>query len=235
MGCQVALETCLLYPDRCDALALFNGTSGQALQTGLQPAFKFPYFGDILSLVVSYVLKENGMKWYSWILECARALLFKPITTLLIRLYCMTFGSQTLTKLLGPMYMQDFWSNYLGQIYANHKTMTNFLRGFQELDAHRCDHILWQVRCPVLMVAGLWDVFTPAWCMVRMAALLEGPNRLVVDMASSHATLLENPERALGELQHFMATMVPRYERVTSTHFQKLTTDKIASTSELLE
>merc|ERR1712157_31493 len=141
---------------------------------------------------------------------------------MLTRIYCMTFGSRTLTKLLGPAYLQTFFDQYLGKVCETQKTLSSFLRAFQELDAHRCDHHLWQVRCPVLLVAGLWDVFTPAYCMVRIAALLEGPCRLVVDPFSAHATMLENPERALGELQHFMATLVPRFERVTSTHFRKL-------------
>jgi len=73
MGVQVALEFCLLYPDCCNSLALFNGTSGHALHSGLQPTLQVPYLGDVLSSLLSVMLRDEVLGWYGWLLESVRA------------------------------------------------------------------------------------------------------------------------------------------------------------------
>jgi pimeloyl-ACP methyl ester carboxylesterase len=222
MGVQVALEFSLLYPDRCNSLALYNGTSGHALQSGLQPTLQVPYLGDMLSSLLSVVLRDDILDWYGWFLESVRAFVLKPMIAAALRVYVNIFGSRTLSQILGPNYMVEFTNSYLGGICMDHKSLSNFLRGFQELDAHSCTHLLWQVRCPVLLVAGLWDVLTPCRCMARISKLVNGPCRLVVDMYSTHSTLLEHPERALGELQHFVEVVLPRWNRKDSYQFEQL-------------
>eukprot|EP00928_Gymnodinium_smaydae_P062010 TRINITY_DN45962_c0_g1_i1.p1 TRINITY_DN45962_c0_g1~~TRINITY_DN45962_c0_g1_i1.p1 ORF type:complete len:431 (-),score=43.33 TRINITY_DN45962_c0_g1_i1:131-1423(-) len=222
MGVQVALELCLLRPDRCDALALFNGTSGHALHSGFQPTLQVPYLGDLFSSMLSLILRDNVLDWYGWSLECMRKFMVKPATSIGFSIYTRVFGSATLRKLLGPNYMSQFMDSYLGGIGKNRKSLISFVRGFQELDAHSCTHLLWQVGCPTLLVAGLWDILTPCYCMARIAKCVTGETRLVIDPYSTHSTLLEHPERALGELQHFVQVNLPRSLRKDSTSFHHL-------------
>ena len=98
--------------------------------------------------------------------------------------------------------------------------MRSFLRGFQELDAHNCEHLLWQIQCPVLIIAGLWDYLTPARCAIRMARRMRH-SRLVVDPLSSHATLIEHPERVLGEVTQFIQVELPQFKRGGSFKFKR--------------
>jgi len=149
----------------------------------------------------------------------------KPMIAASLRVSITIFGSHTLRQILGPDYMVEFAKSYIGGICMDHKCLSNFLRGFQELDAHSCSHLLWQVHCPVLLVAGLWDILTPCYCMARISKSVSGPCRLVVDTYSTHSTLLEHPERALGELQHFVEVVLPRWKRKDSTQFEQLPSD----------
>jgi len=215
MGVQVALEFCVLFPDRCRALALFNGTSGNALQTGLGPVCKLPLVGDAANFILAAV--DSHLWLPLWVIENVRALYLRPACVSALRKLCTSFGSDTLNALHGPDYLLEYGENYFGPMRETpQKNLKNFLRGFRMLDAHSCTHLLDQVHCPTLLVAGLWDSLTPAQCMVHIASAVRGPTRLVIDPRSAHSTLLEHPERVLGELQHFAGTL-PLYERRPST------------------
>jgi len=235
MGVQVALEFCLLYPDLCGALVLVNGTTGQALQTGLQMTVKIPFLGDFIGFGISWVLRDRPLHYVSSCLQGLRSLALKPKSDAMYRLHRATVGSRTLEKMLGPLYLQNYFDTYLGLLCSTPRNLQSFLRGFQELDAHATDHLLWQINCPMLALAGMWDFLTPAHNMVKLAASVRGETRLVIDPFSGHFTLLENPERALGEIEHFMGHVASRYKRVGSTQFARLASAQLPSTEDSKE
>ena len=140
MGVQVALEFCLLRPELVGSLVLLNGTSGHALRTGLQPIVALPWVGELLSTLISRVLAHEQETWLE-----ALWLSFQPINAVVFPLYARLFGSPVLRRLLGRDYIFTFWNSYLGGICSNRRTMRAFFRGFQELDAHSVDHLLYQV------------------------------------------------------------------------------------------
>lgn len=214
MGVQVALEFALLYPERVGALVLLNGTYGHALQTGFQPLIKLPYMGDILSALLMWLLQDNRESQ----LDAFRHAL-DPFIGLYFKFVNRFFGSAALQKVMGDDYMEQLWKGYLGGICSNRKSMTSFFRGFQVLDAHTTAHLLYQLGHPTLLIAGIWDVFTPAYTMSVMNRFM--PNsRLVTDIFSSHFTCAEHPELVMEEMANFLTKELPRYKRQSEFEFQ---------------
>jgi hypothetical protein len=52
---------------------------------------------------------------------------------------------------------------YLGDISTSPNHTLNYLRLFQELNAHSVYHLLRHIEQPTLVVSGLLDVLTPAY------------------------------------------------------------------------
>lgn len=216
MGVQVALEFALLYPEKIDAMVLLNGTYGHALQTGLQPLVKLPFVGDLICMVLRMLLRNGQEKRLDMLRKVA-----EPFVGTIFRLVNRLFGSKELAKVFEDKdYMLHIWNGYLGGICSNTKTMKAFLRGFQDLDAHTTAHLMHQLGHPTLLIAGLWDVFTPAYNMAVMRRAM--PNtRLIIDMFSSHFSCVEHPERVMGEVAHFLKEERPKMKRLSTFNFKK--------------
>jgi len=215
MGVQVALEFALLYPETVGAMVLLNGTFGHALQTGLQPILKVPYMGDVLTIVIFWVL-QRGHEQYLDLIRVALA----PVLPVIFQIMARLFGSKDMVTLYNDEdYYLKMWDNYMGGICSNAKSMRAFLQGFQVLDAHSVGHLMHQLGHPTLLYAGLWDVLTPAYNMAWMNRAL--PNsRLVVDNFSGHFSVVEHPQRTMGEIHHFLKYEQPKFERVASFTFE---------------
>ncbi len=80
------------------------------------------------------------------------------------RIYSFFFGSPLMRSILGPDYLADFMESYLGDMCQTSAQHTlNYLRLFQELNAHSVYHLLPHIEQPTLVVSGLLDVLTPAY------------------------------------------------------------------------
>ena len=99
-----------------------------------------------------------------------------------------------LTPLLGR-YMDDV----LGPSF------TNYLRLFQELDAHSTYHLLRHIEAPALIIAGMLDVLTPPYQSAEMARRM--PNSEYIRLwRSSHFSMLERPEVVVPAMRRFLET-----------------------------
>ena len=96
------------------------------------------------------------------------------------------------TPLLGR-YMDDV----LGPSFLN------YLRLFQELDAHSAYHLLREIEAPALIIAGMLDVLTPPYQSAEMARRM--PNAEFIRLwRSSHFSMLERPEVVIPAMRRFL-------------------------------
>lgn len=196
MGVQVALEFSALYEERVQHMVLLNGSHGQVFQSSFQPIFRIPWFGDASRMLVSHLVANPD-----WIETIRRKM--HPFLLVYLGIYTRAFGSPILKELLGPEYLINFMNEYLGGITSDPKSCLNFLRLFQELDAHSLYHILPTITTPTLVVSGLWDALTPAYCSMEIARQMpRGKHHM--DWVSSHATILENPEGVIEQMRFFL-------------------------------
>jgi len=216
MGVQVGLEFALLYPEKVSSIILLNGTYGHALQTGLQPLVKLPYVGGIICNVILWLLEKGHEEILETVRRCA-----EPFIGAVFTVISYFFGSKELQKVMGKDYMLSVWNSYLGGVCSNSKSMKAFLRGFQVLDAHSTGHLMYQLGHPTLLIAGIWDVFTPAYNMSVMKRQM-GNARLVIDAFSSHFTCLEHPELLMAETARFLSQDVKAFKRLNTFDFKKV-------------
>jgi len=189
MGVQVSLEFASLYPDRVDRLVLLNGTHGHALSTGFQPLFRIPWLQKTLHEVIDWVEPKKGLQ---------RALASLGAS----RLNCEIIGGgyarlrrQPRIKALYRQYMEDIFATDFG----------NYLRLFQELDAHSVYHLLRSIDHPTLIISGLLDYLTPSYQSREMHRKM--PNaELVRFRGGTHFVLVEYPDRVVSRIERFLAS-----------------------------
>ena len=75
----------------------------------------------------------------------------------------------------------------------------NYLRLFQELNAHSTFHLLKEIPHRTLVISGLLDCLTPAYLSFEMSRKLPRA-RHVVAYLSSHCVLLEQPKLVIQEI-----------------------------------
>ncbi|GAB5372188.1 hypothetical protein AAMO2058_001644000 [Amorphochlora amoebiformis] len=214
MGVQVSLEMVLIYPEMIDSLILLNGAHGHVFSTAFQPFFRIPFMRHIPSLIISSLLDAPHF------LETAGRLL-KPMTDMALLFFGRSqLASPLLKKLLGESYLLDFYEDYMGSVCNDLKTLTNYIRLFQELDAHSVCHLLSSVEHPTLIIVGLFDFLLPAYHGDEMKAEMKN-SVLVSDIYSTHASILENPERVMVEIENFLVEAA-RFKRKTSTIFRDI-------------
>eukprot|EP00743_Colponemidia_sp_Colp-15_P003201 GILK01003458.1.p1 GENE.GILK01003458.1~~GILK01003458.1.p1 ORF type:complete len:393 (-),score=44.09 GILK01003458.1:84-1223(-) len=208
MGVQVSLEMAALYPERVERLILLNGTYGQVFHAAFQPLFRVPGLHNAINRMVQFLMDHpwaiNGLVKYLQI-----------TTPPSIKLYSFFFRSDLLDQLLGENYLIKFLNNYFLDICSSPQHCRNYLRLFQELDAHSLFHLLHTIQHPALVVSGLLDIFTPAYGSFDIAARMPNSMHCVCPLAS-HASLLETPERVIQALEVFMNR---RYQRANSINF----------------
>src|SRR6185369_10275211 len=78
----------------------------------------------------------------------------------------------------------------------------NYLRLFQELDAHSTYHLLREIEAPALVISGLFDILTPPYQSKEMASRM--PNAEYIRLLrSSHFSMLERPEVVIPAMKQF--------------------------------
>ncbi len=189
MGVQVSLDVAASYPARVAGLVLLNGTHGHTMATGFQPLFSIPWLPKRLHALIDFLIDHP---------EIAQALAkvskvgVVPTSLLLM----ITAGPRAWS--LRPM-LHQYMEDVLGPSF------TNFLRLFQELDAHSVYHLLRYIRAPALVVSGRLDAMTPAYQSKEMARRL--PNAEWIDLfRSGHFSMLERPEIVVPAIERFLAT-----------------------------
>ncbi|HVY49857.1 MAG TPA: alpha/beta hydrolase [Minicystis sp.] len=187
MGVQVMLDLAASRPGLAAGLVLMNGTYGHVFSTGFQPLFTVPFLPRRLHAVVEYLRARPDASHR--IAQIAR--LTELPTTLLIAL---TAGRRA--RQLQPI-LRRYYADVLGPSFPN------FLRLFQELDAHSVFHLLPEIDAPTLVVSGALDFLTPAFQSAQIAARMPDARHLRLRRAS-HFALHERPDEVLRAMRGFL-------------------------------
>jgi pimeloyl-ACP methyl ester carboxylesterase len=186
MGVQVSLELAATYPNRIAGLVLLNGTYGHVLATGFQPLVSIPFLPKRLHAIVEWFRDHRELAD-----QLARVTRFIELPTM--ALLALTTGTRA--RELTPM-LRRYLDDVLGPSFVN------FLRLFQELDAHSVYHLLPEIDAPTLVFSGLLDPLTPAYQSREIARRM--PNAEHVPLfRSGHFSLLERPETVLPAMTRF--------------------------------
>ena len=188
MGVQVSLEFASLYPERVDKLVLLNGTHGHALATGLQPLFRIPWLQKVLHESIDWFEPRKGLQ----------RLLAAVATS---RLNCELIGGGYAGLRRQPR-IKDLYRQYMEDIFAT--DFANYLRLFQELDAHSVYHLLRHIPHQTLIVSGLLDILTPAYQSREMKRKLPHARHLCFP-AGTHFVLAEYPRQVVSHIESFLA------------------------------
>jgi len=195
MGVQVALETAARHSDRVERLVLINGTHGHALETAFQPLVRLPWLARYLHEAIE-MLGSRGA-----IIELVRSIALSRPNMEVGRLYA---------KLRGNPRIADMYRQYVSDIFGG--SIGNFLKLFQELDAHSNYHHLPEILHPSLVVSGGLDPLTPAYQSFEIARRLKGVEHLHLPLGT-HFVLLEYPELVAGRVEAFLGRGAPHRTR----------------------
>lgn len=191
-GVQIAIEFASVRPDLVQRLVLINGTYGNVFDTALQPLFRVPFLSSCIAFVIETLIdRPHLLRTVAWAL--------RPALFLYVHIYRRLWQSETMEALLGPNYFKEFLDGYVYNALSSEEHSRNYLRLFQELNAHSAYHLLREIRQPTLVISGLLDVLTPAYLGFEMARRLPR-GRHVVAKLSAHVALLEQPELVIREI-----------------------------------
>lgn len=189
MGVQVSLEFAGNHPEAVSGLVLINGTYGHALSTGLQPFFSVPFLPKRLHALLEFFRHRPELLDY-----VSRGARLAELPT--AAAFSLTAGPLVLRhKKLFHQYFEDV----LGPSFPN------YLRLFQELDAHSAYHLLPDIHAPALIVSGMFDPLTPAYQSREMARRLPDAEHLHLHRAG-HFALVERPEVVVPAILRFLET-----------------------------
>ncbi len=83
------------------------------------------------------------------------------------------------------------------------ESFDNYMRLFQELDAHSVYHLLPEIDAPALVISGALDILTPARQSREIARRMPHASRIALWRAS-HFALVERPEVVLPAVERFL-------------------------------
>lgn len=188
MGVQVCLETALSHPDCVASLVLINGTYGQVFATAWQPFFSVP-----IPHTAWHALVEIGIR--NPALLGGLGVVLQRQTEALFWLRKRLLGFKQSRLALGLR-------QYVSDVFRSRPD--NYLRLFQQLDAHSVYHLLGEIKVPTTVISGGLDYLTPARQSRAMARRI--PNAVHVPIRlGTHYVLIERPGRVLPAIQAHMA------------------------------
>ncbi|MDO9021655.1 MAG: alpha/beta hydrolase [Deltaproteobacteria bacterium] len=188
MGVQVTLEAASMYPERVAGMLLMNGTYGHVFSSGLQPFMRFPFAGAWLNAVVETVADRP---------QLARAIEYGAPRAVMPAAALFWLVSRA-----RPAQMTPMMERYMREVF-DPRTFPNYLRLFQELDAHSVLHHLRDIHVPALVVSGAWDWLTPPYQSHVIARRLPDAEAIHLRRAS-HFVLLERPEVVVPAARRFL-------------------------------
>ncbi len=188
MGVQVSLEFAALYPEKVEKLVLLNGTYGKVLETGFQPLFRIPKLNKFLHELIEYFYYKPDL-----VKKIGQAVLnARPLIRQIARLYSHLYRKPELED-MAIQYISDIFSTDFG----------NYLRLFQELDAHSVYHLLPEIDHPVLIISGLLDPLTPAYQSFEMEKKLPRAIHIPIPLGT-HFVLIEFPQKVVPLIASFL-------------------------------
>lgn len=186
MGVQVSLDFAATNPDRVAGLVLLNGTHGHVLSTGFQPVVSIPFLPKRLHALLDWLQDHPDVAQ-----QLARVSRLAEAPTWLFLYLTSGARAREITPLLSR-YMDDV----LGPSF------TNYLRLFQELDAHSTYHLLREIEAPALVISGLLDALTPAYQSREIARRMPDAEHIQL-WRSSHFSMIERPDVVIPAMQRF--------------------------------
>lgn len=187
MGVQIALDFTASHPEKISGLVLLNGTHGHAFSSGFQPYFAIPGLPKRLHSFVEWTHTRPDVVD---LLSRLTHLTEWPTTGLMF----LTAGRRALE--LRPM-LRRYYDDVLGPSFPN------YMRLFQELDAHSAYHLLPDILAPVLIVSGKLDFLTPSFQSDEMARRLPNAEHLSL-LRASHFALHERTDEVIGAMRRFL-------------------------------
>ena len=188
MGVQVVLDLAAHNPELIAGLVLLNGTYGHVLQTGFQPLFAIPFLPKRLHEVIEFLRERPNVT--KILTKLARV-------TELPTVALMTITAGRKNAVDNRLLLRRYFEEVLGPSFPN------FLRLFQELDAHSVYHLLPDIKAPALIVSGRLDMLTPAFQSDEMARRLPNAEHLSL-LRASHFALRERPEAVVPRVREFL-------------------------------
>jgi 3-oxoadipate enol-lactonase len=187
MGVQVSLDVAASYPERVAGLVLINGTHGHVLSTGFQPVVSVPFLPKRLHQLLDW-LQDNPEVAH----QIARIARLSELPTWAFMRLMAGRRARDLTPLL---------SRYVDDVLGS--SFPNYLRLFQELDAHSTFHLLREIDAPALVISGFFDILTPPYQSKEIADRM--PNAEYIRLwRSSHFSMLERPEIVIPAMKRFL-------------------------------
>ena len=107
--------------------------------------------------------------------------------------------------LWGNPKLTDMYRQYLTDVLG--ESFANYLRLFQELDAHSVYHLLPEMKQPTLVISGGLDWLTPAKMSRELARRIPGAERLHIPLGS-HFALVERTPLVLERIAACLTTPV---------------------------
>ncbi len=187
MGVQVSLDVAATHAQRVAGLVLLNGTYGHTMSSGFQPFFSIPALPKRLHRIAELA---RGRAFVSRLAGTLGRLTEVPTALMFV----LTAGPKALS--LRPMlaaYREDVFG----------ESFDNYMRLFQELDAHSVYHLLPEIDAPALVISGALDVLTPARQSREIARRMPHAQRMAL-MRASHFALVERPEVVLPAIERFL-------------------------------
>jgi pimeloyl-ACP methyl ester carboxylesterase len=169
MGCQVELEAYKQRPDKVRALVLLCGSYGRVTETFRNT--------NLLSRVLPKMLDKVLANP-----EVSRALWSRVPPEVALRVALMT--GEVDPKTIRPEDMRPYLQ------HMTHVDLPMFLKMLRAAGEHTAAELLPNIACPVLIVAGERDMFTPAYLAEEMASRIPGAELFVVP-GGTHVAPLE--------------------------------------------
>jgi pimeloyl-ACP methyl ester carboxylesterase len=187
MGVQVSLELAATAPELVAGTVLLNGTYGHVLSTGFQPVFSIPFLPKRIHAFLEWLQRHpNASERLAMLARVAEL----PTSALLALLG----GGQTAAF---RAMVRQYFGDVLGQSFQN------YLRLFQELDAHSVYHLLPRIAAPALVISGALDPLTPAYQSREIARRM--PNAEYISLLrASHFALMERPNDVVPAVLRFL-------------------------------
>lgn len=192
MGVQVSLDCAASRPERLAGLILLNGTHGHVFSSGFQPLVSVPWLPRRLHHLVEFLRRHDEL---TTVLALSARLTELPAAMLL----SVTAGRRGLA--LRP-FLRRYYDDVLGG-----ESFANYLRLFQELDAHSVYHLLPTIETPALVISGSLDALTPAYQSTEMVRRMPNAQALRLWRAS-HFAMVERPEVVVPAMERFLAERV---------------------------
>jgi 3-oxoadipate enol-lactonase len=188
MGVQVSLELAILHPERVAGLVLLNGTYGHAFVSGFQPIAPLPFVSRWGHRVIEFLVERPDLT------EILGAAYRAGMTPTMLLFWLISQAPPGRTRKLLERYRDDVFGR---------GTFANYLRLFQELDAHSTYHHLNEIEAPSLVVSGAFDLLTPAYQSREIARRM--PNAELLRLwRASHFVLVERPEVVVPAIVRFV-------------------------------